>query len=175
MYKKLKIIFPKDPDKNYFSFKKQRYVNDLNIFINDALLCSHINDAEEYLPMEIDKEIDLDESVENSIKFQYNMSFGPHKEKVDVTFNLKTNGVCTTTIYRYNYVKGAEVLDDDYLVTFLVNDCKTLLDKSYHEGDTKDIVFDNYYSYPLKVRWFSYKPFTDTKSIYWDDIEFRLD
>ena len=174
MLTKLNINCPKDPDKKYFSFKKQRYQNDLNIYVNDALLCSHINDAEEFLPIGITRNIELDPNKENKIKFEYNISFGPEKEKVDVEFTLKTNSVLHTKIHRYNYVQGSENLDNDYLVTFLVNGSTTLLDKSYHEGPSRDIEFDNYYSYPLHVRWHSRKPFTDTKSVYWDDIEFKL-
>lgn len=175
MLKRIIVNCPREIDKRYFSFLKERYENDLNIYLNNDMLFSHINDAEEYLPLKYSKDLEIDVNKENTIKFEYNISFGPIKEKADVMFILKTNGVITTNIHRHNHVEGSENLDDDYLITFLINEQKTLLDKSYHEGPSKDINFDNYYSYPLSVRWFSRKPFTDTKTIYWDDIELRLE
>ena len=173
MPSELKINFPRALDKEYFSFEKQRYVNDLSIYINDAMLVSHINDAQEYLPITITKPIDLDTTKENVIKFAYRIKFGPDKEDVDVIFKLQTNGVCETTIHRHNYVPGSELLEDAYLVTFLINNYMTQLDKSWYEGEVKDIVFESNYSYPLTVRWFSYKPFIGG-SEYWDDIDFTI-
>ena len=175
MPKRIVITCPREINKNYFSFKKQRYENDLNIYVNNAMLFSHLNDAEEFLPLKHSRDLEIDVNKENIIKFEYNISFGPVKEKVDVMFTLKTNGIITTNIHRHNHVEGSENLDEDYLVTFLINEQKTLLNKEYHEGSSKDITFDNYYSYPLHIRWFSKKPFIDTKTIYWDDIELRLE
>ena len=173
MSKELVINFPKEFNKEYFSYKKQRYVNDLSVYINNAMLISHLNDAQEYLPMSCSKPIELDTTKENIIKFAYRMLFGTDKEDVDVIFKLQTDGVCETTIHRHNYVTGSELLEDDYLVTFLINDQMTQMDKSWYEGTTKDIVFNSNYSYPLSVRWFSYKPFIGG-SKYWDDIDFTI-
>lgn len=175
MDRRITITCPKETDKEYFSYKKQTYHADISIYINNAMLFSHINDAQEYLPLEYSKEINLNESKDNLIKFEYKLSFGPEKENVDVIYNLKTNGVCETTIHRHNFVEGSQNLDEGYLVTFSINDQKTFLDKKYHEENSKIIRFDSNYSYPLDVRWFSKKPFTDTSKVYWDDIRFRIE
>ena len=58
---------------------------------------------------------------------------------------------------------------------FTINDQITLLGKEYHEGETANITFDNYYTYPLRIKWGSKKSFTDTENVYWDDIELRLE
>jgi len=174
MLRKLTVTCPKEVGKDYFSFKKQRYENDLNVYVNNAMLFSHLNDAEEFLPLVNEREIELDETKVNTIKFEYNMSFGPDKEKVDVEFTLDKNNRCTTKIHRYNYVPGSINLDEQYLVTFDISGQKTFLDKSYHEGDNADITFESYYTYPLDIKWYSKKPFTDTGSVYWDHIELRI-
>ena len=67
-----------------------------------------------------------------------------------------------------------EKLTDDFLITFVVNDQITLIGKEYHEGNTANITFDNYYTYPLKINWSSKIPFTDTTN-YWDETELRLE
>jgi len=175
MPRRIKLICPKDPNKHYFSFKNQTYQNDLSVYVNNALLFSHINDAEEYLPIELSQDFNIDESKEYNIRFEYNISFGPEKEKVDVSFKFRTDNICETVIHRYNHVEGSENLDDEYLVTFDICGQKTFLDKSYHTGNSKDIKFNSFYTYPLSVRWTSRKPFTTTKKVYWDDIEFRIE
>ena len=91
MDRRITITCPKETDKEYFSYKKQTYHADISIYINNATLFSHINDAQEYLPLEYSKEINLNESKDNLIKFEYKLSFGPEKENVDVIYNLKTN------------------------------------------------------------------------------------
>jgi hypothetical protein len=175
MPRKITIECPRDKDKNYFSYKKQRYLNDLNIFVNDALLFRHLNDAEEYLPLKHSTDLELDGKGIKQIRFEYNISFGPIKEKVDVTFNLLDKNICETNIHRYNFVEGSENLDDDYLVTFDICGQKTFLDKSYHQGNSNDINFKSYYDYPLSIRWYSRKPFTDSKTVYYDDIICRIE
>lgn len=175
MPKRMTITCPKDNDKRYFSYKRQTYHADINVYINDALLLSHINDAEEYLPLEYVKDLYIDDTRDNSIKFEYNLSFGPVTEKVDVIHDLKTNNVCSTTIHRHNFVEGSENLTDDYLVTFSINNQKTFLNKDWYEEDTKVIKFDSHYTYPLDIRWFSKKPFVNSSDVYWDDIQFRME
>mgnify|MGYP001227625985 CR=1 FL=1 len=175
MPKRIRVICPKEVNKKYFSFEKQKYKNDLSIYVNDAIVFSHINDAEECLPITLEEPISLDENKEHTIKCVYDVLFDTVNEKVDIIFKLKTNGVLETSIHRHNFVEGSETLDSDFLITFVINDQKTLLGKEYHEGNTANITFDNYYTYPLKIKWGSKKSFTDTENVYWDDIELRLE
>ena len=174
MPKRIRVNFPKESNKKYFSFKNENYKNDINVYVNDTIIFPHINDAEEFLPISLDDVLNLDENKENIVKFAYEVSFGTVNEKVDLIFKLKTNGVCETNICRYNFVEGSEKLTDDFLITFVVNDQITLIGKEYHEGNTANITFDNYYTYPLKINWSSKIPFTDTTN-YWDETELRLE
>jgi len=175
MPKRIRVTCPKEAGKKYFSFKKQKYKSNINIFVNDAIVFSNINDAEEHLPIIREEPISLDENKEHTIKCVYDVLFDTVSEKVDIIFKLKTDGVLETSIIRHNFVEGSETLDGDFLITFTINDQITLLGKEYHEGETANITFDNYYTYPLRIKWGSKKSFTDTENVYWDDIELRLE
>jgi len=174
MNKMLTVLCPREEGKRYFSYKDHGYSNKLNIFVNDESVFENINDAEEKLPIFLEKEINFDiEQCE--LKFSYNIEFEKYgEEKVDVIFLFK-DGKCYTHIDRKNYVDQSDQLDD-YEVTFEVNDHIEKFGKEYHIGDTKEIKFEHEMSIanPIKIRWWSRKSFLGGSLVTYDDIIVEL-
>lgn len=140
------VICPKEQGKKYFSFKEHHYSNCLNIYLNDNLLFEGINDAEENLPITLKKNINVNYMDVNVLKFNYNINFkNSSKEFVDVVYQFEPIDnqfhSIKTEIYRHNYVLGSEQLDDNYVVTFNINEHTHTFGKNYHQGDTKNINF----------------------------------
>lgn len=175
MPKRITITCPKQSDRRYFSEKIHRYSNRLNIYYNDRMLFPGVNDAEEYLPIVLSQNVDYDESITNSFRFEYNIKIDTAEEYADVLFQLTPEGKITTYVIRKNYVEGSELLDENYKIRFEINGETVTLDKQYHRGNSHQIRFEHTYNYPLDIKWSSRKSFQGSDKVTYDEIEFRID
>ena len=168
---------PKETDKQYFSLEKHQYQNNLTVMVNDMVVFENINDAEENLPIVLSDQILFDSNSVNTISLIYNISFGDIKEKTDVNFVFDSNSsICTTKFNRKNFVEGSEKLTDEYQVKLKVNDQTHTIDKTFHEGATKNISVQNFVDMdlPITVSLESRKQFTDSDDITYDQLEFEI-
>lgn len=169
MFTKLKIFFPKETDRKYFSKEHQGYSNNLSILIDNSLLFSNIDDAEENLPLEYRADIDLQKTLE----FRYDIIFGDGtKESAQITFMFSND--CQVTIHRPNYLIGSEKLDV-YDVKFNLNGTMYHIGSEYHQDDSKTLNLQGALSNPFQARWSTRKSFVGSQHIYWDDVVLELE
>lgn len=172
MYSKIIVNFPKEEGKKYFSREHQNYENNLSISINDDVIFSGVNDAEEYLPITLEKNYNFNNST-NTIIFFYDITFHPDiKEYGKIILNISEKR-CSICIVRDNFVQGSENLDN-YIVTIDINGQKHFLDKEWHCGDSNQILFNGPAGVPCVISWSSKKSFVNGKHIYYDDTEVVL-
>ena len=177
MNKTFVLRCPKDKDKRYFSFEKHQYKNNLTVMVNDVVVFENIDDAEEKLPIVLSDQVLFDPDSVNTVSLMYDISFGDIKEKTDVDFVFDSNSsICTTKFHRKNFVKGSEKLTDHYQVKLKVNDQTHTLDKTFHQGDTKNISVQNFVDMdlPITVSLESKKQFEDSDNITYDQLEFEI-
>ena len=168
---------PKEHNKKYFSFEKHQYQNNLTVMVNDVVVFENIDDAEENLPIVLSDQILFDPNSVNTISLIYNISFGDKQEKTDVDFVFDSNSsICTTKFNRKNFVEGSEKLTDEYQVKLKVNDQTHTIDKTFHEGATKNISVQNFVDMdlPITVSLESRKQVTDSDDITYDQLEFEI-
>src|SRR6056300_143408 len=168
---------PKEDNKQYFSFKKHQYKNNLTVMINDAVVFENIDDAEENLPLLMTDQILFDSDSVNVVNLIYDISFGDIKEKTEVDFVFDSNSsICTTTFNRKNFVEGSEKLTDNYDVTLTVNDQTHKLYKTFHQGETKKVSVRNFVDMdlPITVALESKKQFTDSVDVTYDQLIFEI-
>jgi hypothetical protein len=181
--KTITVICPKEHNKKYFSFKENDYSNYLNIYFNNNLIFEGINDAEENLPIELKSNIDIQYDIKNVLKFKYNITFDNSiKELIDFVFtiipinDIKHN--IQAEIYRHNFVKNSEFLSDEYKVTLNINEHEFILDKNYHHGENKLIIFNcniDLINQGLNIFLSSKKVFNnDKKNVTYDQIELKI-
>jgi len=171
---RIKVICPKESGKRYFDKKTFRYSNSMNIFFNDLPLFENINDVEENLPINLEKDIDINFEVDNFLKIEYNIRIGDIVEYADVVHRINKEKV-VTNIIRKNHVEKSNTLTYDYKITFDINGSQTYFGKDYHEGSTKDITFSNKFGLPLDIQWYSKKQFTFMQGVFWDHIHIRIE
>ena len=168
---------PKETDKQYFSLEKHQYQNNLTVMVNDMVVFENINDAEENLPIVLSDQILFDSNSVNTISLIYNISFGDIKEKTDVNFVFDSNSsICTTKFNRKNFVEGSEKLTDEYQVNLKPPAHIHTIDKTFHEGETKNISVQNFVDMdlPITVSLESKKQFMDSNDITYDHLEFEI-
>jgi hypothetical protein len=168
---------PKENDRQYFSLEKHRYKNNLTVMINDEVVFENINDAEENLPIVMNEQILFDSNSVNTVDLIYNISFGDVKEKTDVSFVFDSNSsICTTYFNRKNFVEGSEKLSNEYLIKLKINNQTHAFDKTFHEGETKNISVQTYVDMdlPITVSLESKKQFLDSDDITYDQLEFEI-
>lgn len=168
MHRRLKISFPKESDRKYFSKEHQGYTNNLCVLVDDKLLFSNIDDAEENLPLIYQADIDLSKTIE----IRYNIVFGDGtKESAKITFEFLDR--CYVHVYRPNYLIGSHKLDQ-YNVTFDVNGTIYQIGPEYHQGDSKTLNMQGTFTLPFKARWSTKKSFIGGQYVYWDDTILEL-
>lgn len=176
MNKFIEIYCPKEPYKKYFSKKDDGYTNSLNIYLNNKILFEKINDCEELLPIKLVSQQNINIETKNELKFDYDIKFkNVGEEKVSVIFIFENNE-CNIKIERKNYVKHSEYLNNEYTVTFEINDFIKKFGKEYHEGETKKIEFKTTVNLqqPVNLRWWSKKSFINNKSVTYDDMRVKI-
>jgi hypothetical protein len=177
MNKIFTLCCPKAEDKHYFSCKKHQYKNNLTVLVNDDVLFENINDAEENLPIILQDQIPFDSYNINTVSLLYDISLGDVKEKTEVTFVFDGNSsICTTNFFRKNFVQGSDKLTDQYCIRLCVNGQQHLLDRSFHQGDIKQVSVQNFVDMdmPISVELESKKQFTDSMDITFDQLEFKI-
>jgi len=168
---------PKESNKQYFSLEKHQYKNNITVMINDAVVFENINDAEENLPIVMNEQILFDSNSVNTVDLIYDISFGDIKEKTEVGFVFDSNSsICTTHFNRKNFVEGSEKLTDEYKITLKINDQTHTIDKSFHQGDTKNISLQTFVDMdlPITVSLESKKQFKNSDDITYDQLEFDI-
>jgi hypothetical protein len=173
MYKKIKLIFPKDQGKSYYSRKRQNYKNQLSVKINDQLIFKDIDDCEENLPMILEKYFSSQKN-QNIIEFDYDITFDfGIKEYVKITFYI-TDKECRVKIYRPLFVK--ESIGVEFSAYFIVNGNKIMIGEEYHHGDEKtlEMNFQNLNINQLQAKWGCIKKSTIDDKTYYDDIIMEL-
>jgi hypothetical protein len=168
MHRRLTISFPKDLDRKYFSKEHQGYANNLCVLVDNKLLFSNIDDAEENLPLTYQADIDLYKTIE----ITYDIMFGDGtKESASITFEFSDQ--CHVHVHRPNYLKGSDNLDQ-YDVTFDINGNIYQIGPEYHQGDSKTLDMQGTLTLPFRARWSTKKSFIGGRYVYWDDTILEL-
>lgn len=173
----LKLFCPKDTDKRYFSWSQHKYKNNLTVCWNNNVLFEKINDAEELLPINLIESIHFDTTTINTLSLIYDITFDQTKEQATVDFVFEpSSSMCTANFFRKNFVEGSEYLTDDYNVTLDINNQVTMLDKTFHEGDTKKLSIQNFVDMdlPIVIKLQSKKVFAQSSEVTYDQIELHI-
>jgi hypothetical protein len=174
MYKKLRVICPREENKRYFSWAHQRYQNDLTVRVNDVTLFEKINDCEENLPITMEKSISWSDQS-NHVQFDYDIHLGENvQESACITLDFH-NDQGTLTIFRPAPVLGAETIR--FQAMFAMNDQQFLFGDEYHQGDQKLIsrpfILDP--AKPFTARWTCSKVSRQGGTGYYDDLIMELE
>jgi hypothetical protein len=181
MKKKLTICFPKESKKRYLSLETHNYSSLINIYFNNNIVCSNINDCEENLPMAYQYQIDFDPHKINTIMIQYNIQIGKVQEDASIQYQIRSIscGSCNVTaqLLRNNFVISPELLSPEYVITSKINDHQININgKSWFTGNSTQQTFDTNIDIaePLILETISKKIFVSSNQVYYDHIQLSL-
>ena len=140
----IKLTCPKDRDKKYMSTQSDNYINKLDVYHNTQKIFANINDAEENLPIILEKSIVYNANETQIFEFNYFIRFHAVEEYAKVKWTIKPLNYLHEShiqLLQLNQVKGSENLSDDYCITIRCNQHIYELGKEYHQGVNKAINF----------------------------------
>jgi hypothetical protein len=144
MNKIIKLTCLKDRDKKYMSAQNDNYINKLDVYYNTQKIFANINDAEENLPIILEKSIVYDAKHTQMFEFNYFIRFHSVEEYAKIKWTIKPVNYLHEShiqLLQLNHVKGSENLSDDYCITVRCNQHIYKLGKEYHQGVNKAINF----------------------------------
>ena len=149
----IRLTCPKHSDRKYMSAQNDNYTNKLDVYHNTQKIFANINDAEENLPIMLEKSIVLDANHTQMFEFNYFIRFHSVEEYAKIKWTIKPVNYLYEShiqLLRLNHVEGSEHVSDDYRITVRCNQFVYKIGKEYHQGvnpaiNFKDLVDVNGY------------------------------
>ena len=179
MNRTVRITCPKDLNKRYMSRQHDNYINKLDVYHNTQKIFTNIDDAEENLPIILEKSIVLDKNIINVFEFHYDIKFHSVEEQAKIIWSLKPINYLYQShvqLIRFNSVQGSEHVSDDYCITVKCNQCTHTVGKEYHQGQNQNINFKDlidasgYCCFSVQTK----KVFDNTSVITYDQLQFEI-
>lgn len=179
MNKIVRITCPKDLDKRYMSLQHDNYINKLDVYHNAQKIFANINDADENLPIILEKSIMFDKNKTNIFEFNYDIKFHSVEEQAKIIWSLKPINYLYQShvqLIRFNSVQGSEHVSDDYCITVKCNQYTYTVGKEYHQGQNQNINFEDlidangYCCFSVQTK----KVFDNTSAITYDQLQFEI-
>ena len=173
----VRVTCPKEFNKKYMSRQHDNYINKLDVYHNTQKIFANIDDAEENLPVILEKSIVFDNI--NIFEFHYDIKFHSVQEQAKIVWSLKPINYlyqsCVQLI-RFNSVQGGEHVSDDYCITVKCNQYTHTVGKEYHQGQQQNINFEDlidangYCFFSLETK----KVFKNSVNITYDQLQFEI-
>jgi len=179
MNKIIRLTCPKDLNKRYMSRQHENYINKLDVYHNAQKIFANINDAEENLPIILEKSIVLDKNIINVFEFHYDIKFHSVEEQAKIVWSLNPINYLYQShvqLTRLNEVQGSEHVSDDYCITVKCNQYTHTVGKEYHQGQNQNISFEDlidangYCCFSVQTK----KVFNNTSAITYDQLQFEI-
>jgi hypothetical protein len=178
MNRTVRITCPKEFNKKYMSRQYDNYINKLDVYHNAQKIFDNIDDAEENLPIILEKSIVFDNI--NVFEFNYDIKFHSVEEQAKIIWSLKPHHFYLyqshVQLIRLNSVQGSEHVSDDYCITVKCNQHTHSVGKEYHQGQHQNINFEDlidangYCCFSVETK----KVFDNTSAITYDQLQFEI-